>query len=115
MLLRKRCNVYCVKSVQIWSFFWSVFSRIRTEHGASISQYSNRMQENKDQKISVFGHFSRSGADFFKFPVTTIETELDYYQQKVNVLISSNAAKSTLTLKSKEIRKFEENLSNAWN
>ena len=31
---------YCVKSVQIWSFFWSVFSCIRT------------------RKNSVFGHFS---------------------------------------------------------
>ena len=37
------------KSVQIRSFFWSVFSRIRTEYGG----YT-------DQKNSVFGHFSRS-------------------------------------------------------
>ena len=29
-------NIYhCVKSVQIWSFFWSVFSRIWTEYGIS--------------------------------------------------------------------------------
>ena len=27
-------NMHCVKSVQIRSFFWSVFSRIRTEYGA---------------------------------------------------------------------------------
>ena len=26
-------NTHCVKSVQIWSFFWSAFSRIRTEYG----------------------------------------------------------------------------------
>ena len=27
------CNNHCVKSVQIRSLFWSVFSRIRTEYG----------------------------------------------------------------------------------
>ena len=25
--------IHCMKCVQIWSFFWSVFSRIRTEYG----------------------------------------------------------------------------------
>ena len=29
--------VHCVKSVQIRSFFWSVFSRIRTEYGDIVS------------------------------------------------------------------------------
>ena len=44
--------VDCVKSVQIRSFFWSVFFRIRTEYGEirSISPYSVRMRENTDQK-----------------------------------------------------------------
>ena len=77
---------HCVKSVQIWSFFWSVFSRIPTEYGEirSISPYSVQMREDKDQKKlciwtfftqnlstvrmreiwtrknSVFGHFSGS-------------------------------------------------------
>ena len=36
---------HCVKSVQIQSFFWSVFSCIRTEYGP---------------ERFVFGHFSRS-------------------------------------------------------
>ena len=46
------CNItftskinHCVKSVQIRSLFWSVFSRIRTEYGT--------------EYLSVFGHFSR--------------------------------------------------------
>ena len=45
-------NVHCVKSVQIRSFLWSVFSRIRTEYGElrSISPYSVQMRENTDQK-----------------------------------------------------------------
>ena len=40
------------KSVQIRSFFWSVFSCIRTEYGdlRSKSPYSVQMQENTDQK-----------------------------------------------------------------
>ena len=43
---------HCVESVQILSFFWSLFSRIRTEYGKMlrISPYSVRMQENTDQK-----------------------------------------------------------------
>ena len=43
---------HCVKSIQIWSFFWSVFSRIRTEYGEIriISPYSVWMRENTDQK-----------------------------------------------------------------
>ena len=47
-------RLHCVKSVQIRSFFWSVFSRFRTEYGEmrspSISPYSVRMRENADQK-----------------------------------------------------------------
>ena len=43
---------HCVKSVEIRSFFWSVFSRIWTKYGEirSISTYSVQMWENKDQK-----------------------------------------------------------------
>ena len=43
---------HCVKSVQIRSYFWSVFSCIRTEYGERlrISPYSVRIQENSDQK-----------------------------------------------------------------
>ena len=43
---------HCVKSVQIQSFFWSVFSCIRTEYGDLLrkSPYSVRIQENTDQK-----------------------------------------------------------------
>ena len=40
-------RVHCVKSVQIRSFFWSVFS-------PNVGKYG-------PEKNSVFGHFSRSG------------------------------------------------------
>ena len=41
-----------MKSIQIQSFFWSVFSRIWTEYGEilRISLYSVRMPKNTDQK-----------------------------------------------------------------
>ena len=41
-----------MKSVQMRSFFWSVFSRIRSEYGNLLcrSTYSVRMWENTDQK-----------------------------------------------------------------
>ena len=44
-------SFHCVKSVQIRSNFWSVFSHIRTEHRKirSISPYSVLMWENTDQ------------------------------------------------------------------
>ena len=61
---------HCVKIVQIRSFFWFVFSRIRTEYGEilRISLYSIQMRENKDSmenmentaKTPLFGHFSCS-------------------------------------------------------
>ena len=55
-------RLHCVKCVQIRSFFWSVFSRIRNQYGEilCISPYSVRMRKNTNQKNSVFGHFSRS-------------------------------------------------------
>ena len=43
---------HCVKSIQTWSFFWSVFSSIRTEYGClrSKSLYSAQIRENMDKK-----------------------------------------------------------------
>ena len=47
--------------------FWSVFSRIWTEYEEirSVSPYSVIMPENKDQKNSEYGHFSRSATEMF--------------------------------------------------
>ena len=47
---------------QYLEFFWSVFPHIRTEYGKMfrISPYTVQMWENTDQKISEYGHFSRS-------------------------------------------------------
>ena len=49
---KRDSGIHCVKSVEIRSFFWYVFSRICTEYGEirSISPYSVQMRENTDQK-----------------------------------------------------------------
>ena len=55
---------HCVKRIQIWSFFWSVFSRNRTEYGEilCISPYSVWMRQNTDQKkIRIWTLFSQWG------------------------------------------------------
>ena len=50
-----------MKKCSYSEFFWSVFSRIRTEYGErqSISPYSAQMREKADQKNSECGDFSR--------------------------------------------------------
>ena len=55
-------EVHCVESVQIRSFFWSLFSRIWTECGEirSISRIQSECGKIRTRKNSVFGHFSRS-------------------------------------------------------
>ena len=53
------CPIHCVKSVQIRSFFWSVFSCIQSKY-----------REIRTRKNSVFGHFSRS--DMLKWNERTI-------------------------------------------
>ena len=55
----KRSNLHCVKSVQIWSFFWSVFSRIWTEYSVSV-RIRSECEKIRTRKNSVFGHFARS-------------------------------------------------------
>ena len=60
-------NKHCVKSVQTRVFFWSVFSRIRTEYGEirSISPHSIRMRENTDQKkLCIWTHFTQGNLTY---------------------------------------------------
>ena len=48
-------------------FFWSAFSRIRTEYEGilRISPYSVQTREKAEQKNSEYGHFSRSVGHFY--------------------------------------------------
>ena len=52
--------MHCVKSVQIWSFFWSVFSLIWTE-----------CRKIRTRKKSIFGHFSQISDSLIIHNLTT--------------------------------------------
>ena len=52
---------HCVKSVQIRSSFWSVFSHIRSEYGQLSLRILSECGKIRTGKNSVFGHFSSSG------------------------------------------------------
>ena len=57
-LEREEREQHCVKSFQIQSYFWSVFSCIRIEYRDLLrkSPYSIRIQENIDQKKTQYLH-----------------------------------------------------------
>ena len=52
--------IHCIKSVQIRSFFWTVFSRIRTEYGEILLHIQSEYGKIRTRKNSVFRHFSCS-------------------------------------------------------
>ena len=69
---------HCVKCIQVWSFFWSAFSHIRTEYGEirSISPYSVWMRENTDQKnLRIWTHFTQCSV--YKIRVIQSKWQLD--------------------------------------
>ena len=47
--------MHCVKSVQIWSFFSSVFSSMRTKYGETLQSKCGKIQT---IRTSLFGHIS---------------------------------------------------------
>ena len=57
-----------MKSVQIRSYFWSVFSRIWTECGESL-RIQSECEKIRTRNNSVFGHFLRS--DYVAFLLKT--------------------------------------------
>ena len=71
----------CVKSVQIRSFFWSVFSRIQTEYGEiRISPYSIRMLENTDQeKLRILTLFTQSRGHYLVYQISHSSVRLSSY------------------------------------
>ena len=54
-------NSHCVKSVQIWSFFWSVFSRIQSEY----ERYRIEKTPHLDTFYAVFPPFCDKTAALF--------------------------------------------------
>ena len=60
--------------------FWSVFTRILTEYWEmqNISQYAVQMQENTDQNISEYRHFSRSANAHFLRQVSLVASDITF-------------------------------------
>ena len=84
-------SLHYVKSVQIWSLFWSVFSRIRTKYGEirSISPYSVRMWENTDQrKLRIYYIFS-----FLEFLISNLVSFVHNQIQKFTVFFREDFEK----------------------
>ena len=63
ILIPQESEYYCMKSIQIRSYFWSVFSSIRTEYGEILSlRIQSEHRKIRTRNNSVFGHFSRSAS-----------------------------------------------------
>ena len=72
-------NIHCVKSVEIQSFFWSVFSHIRTEYGEILQSKCGKIRTRKN---SIFGHFSRSNCLTEEHSEHTQTSEIDLFVKK---------------------------------
>ena len=71
--------MHCVKSVQIWIFFWSVFSvslRIQSECGKI-----------RTRKNSVFGHFPRSDDSSTTNQILHVSNLIFFFSKKTTLLI----------------------------
>ena len=64
--------LHCVKSIQIRSFFWSVFSRIRTEYWEILRiRIQSKCGKIRIKKNSVFEHFRASNTRCnFEYPLS---------------------------------------------
>ena len=51
--------VHCVKNVQIRSFFWSIFSRIRTEYGDLLHKFPYAVRKYGPEKTPYLDTFHR--------------------------------------------------------
>ena len=97
-----------MKSVQIRSFFWSVFSRIRTEYGKilRISPYSVRMRENMDQKNSRLMLLNKMLLRGFGDSSLTVWAKFDKQNKRISAVIKTMIS----TIKYNQVKFFQQNL-----
>ena len=94
----KHGDIHCVKSVQIRSFFWSVFSCIRTEYGKI-----------RTRKNSVFGHFLRSDKPISLMKSRNFETGLsDCHEHVCSILRASFKKPPIKIVKYKDHKHFDQ-------
>ena len=74
-------QTHCVKSVQIRSFFWSLFSFARAEHGdlRSKSPYLARVREYTDlKKLCIWALFTQWDHLLIQFAMTGIQEKINW-------------------------------------
>ena len=91
----KSCELHCVKSVQIRSFFWSAFSCFWTEYGYLLRKYpySVRILENTDQgKLRIWTLFTQGyfHKKFHHRCLTDIQSRLGGSYPKADTLWGSS-------------------------
>ena len=76
ILIPQESEYHCMKSIQIRSYFWSVFSSIRTEYGEILSlRIQSEYRKMRTRKNSVFGHFSGSVSSSSSLVITSYKTK----------------------------------------
>ena len=85
----------CVKNVQIWSFFWSVFPtfELNTEIYTVNLCIQLKYRKIRIRKISLFGHFThsvRSSRSQTFFKISVLKNLLEYLFNKVAGLKACN-------------------------
>ena len=103
-------NYHYVKSVQIHSFFWSIFSCIRTEYGDFLPIQSE-CRKVRTRKNSVLGHFSYSVQHDYNVLVSvsnSLIAVLKYSKQKYHLEFSNKLKNSSML--TKHIRLCSKNL-----
>ena len=91
----KSCELHCVKSVQIRSFFWSTISCFWTEYGHLLRKYpySVRIRENTDQgKLRIWTLFTQGyfHKKFHHRCLTDIQSRLGGCYPKADTLWGSS-------------------------
>ena len=106
----RRHYLYIGKSVQIHSFFWSIFSCIRTEYGDFLPIQSE-CRKVRTRKNSVLGHFSYSVQHDYNVLVSvsnSLIAVLKYSKQKYHLEFSNKLKNSSML--TKHIRLCSKNL-----
>ena len=80
---------HCVKSVQIWNFFWSIFSRIRTEYGDLLTDFG---PSSHSALVSYFDNLERRCIPMRTLPFWNCSTStfIVRISSKIDVLFSGN-------------------------
>ena len=95
-----KVHMDCVKSVQIRSFFWSVFSRMRTEYSVSLRTQSE-CRKIRTRRDSVFGHFPRRLRGLFLIHLSqfvwTVNKLIGFYEMRPLVLNGINVNENNLS------------------